>query len=302
MAQDRLQKIIARAGLASRRGAEDLITAGRVRVNGRIATELGTKADPRRDKIEVDGKLVQAEDHVYILLHKPRGCVSTADDPEGRDTVLDFVRPVPARLYPVGRLDYATSGVLLLTNDGDFAQGLLHPRQKVPKTYVVKLDDEVSDNDLEPWRKGVPLDDGPTLPADVHLIRHEGGKSWIRVTITEGRNQQIRRMAAATGFTVMRLARVSFAGIDHEDLKPGQWRPLTVDELRKLKKTYGVPKRIRAQHGLARLHQKLSAKKKGRAPQDRRRKRHAKGPSSGPAEERPSRSDSGTRRKPRGRR
>jgi len=304
MAQDRLQKIIARAGLASRRGAETLITAGRVRVNGKVQTELGSKADPRRDKIEVDGKLVQAEDLVYILLHKPRGCVSTADDPEGRDTVLDFVRGIPARLYPVGRLDYATSGVLLLTNDGDFAQGLLHPRQKVPKTYVVKLDDEISDNDLEPWRKGVPLDDGPTLPADVQLIRHEGGKSWIRVTITEGRNQQIRRMAAATGFIVMRLARVSFAGIDHEDLKPGQWRPLTVDELRKLKKTYGIPKRIRAQHDLARLHQKLSADKKGRAPQDRRRKRPNKGSSktSGPIQDPPSRRGNGPQSKGRGRR
>ncbi|MEM1028876.1 MAG: pseudouridine synthase [Myxococcota bacterium] len=274
MAQDRLQKIIARAGVASRRGAEELIKAGRVRVNGRVERTLGTRADPRRDKVEVDGKLLQAEHLVYIVLHKPRNCVSTANDPEGRDTVLDFVKPLDLRLYPVGRLDFATSGVLLLTNDGDFAQGLLHPRRQVPKTYVVKLDREVSDRDLDPWRQGVPLDDGPTSPADVHLMRHEGGKSWIRITITEGRNQQIRRMAEATGYIVMRLARIAFADITHDDLRPGRWRPLTVDELRVLKKNYGVPRRVRAQHELTRTRARVARGHRppaaGRGPRRRR--------------------------------
>lgn len=251
MSAERLQKIIARAGLSSRRGAEALITAGRVRVNGKIVDELGAKADPRQDKIEVDGKRIEAENLVYVVFHKPKNVVSTLSDPEGRPTVAEYVKDVPARVYPVGRLDFATSGVLLMTNDGDFAQGMLHPRRKVPKTYVVKLDKEVQPEELDPWRQGMELEDGKTLPAEAFILRHENGKSWIQVTLTEGRNHQVRRMAAATGFLAMRLARTAFAGIDHEGLRPGQWRPLTVDELKKLKQTYGVPKRVRAQADLA---------------------------------------------------
>lgn len=251
MAAERLQKIIARAGLSSRRGAEQLITAGRVRVNGQVVSELGAKADPRRDKIEVDGKRIEAEDLVYLVFHKPRNVVCTLSDPEGRPTVAEYMKDVPARVYPVGRLDFATSGVLLMTNDGDFAQGLLHPRRKVPKTYVVKLDKEIEGEELDPWREGIALEDGKTLPAEAFILRHENGKSWIQVTLTEGRNHQVRRMAAATGFVAMRLARTAFAGIDHEGLRPGQWRPLTVDELKKLKATYGVPARVRAQKDLA---------------------------------------------------
>ena len=246
MAQERLQKIIARAGIASRRGAETIVEAGRVRVNGQVVTELGAKADPRKDRIEVDGKRIEAEDLIYVVLHKPRNVVSTLSDPEDRPTVADYVKDVPARLYPVGRLDFSTSGVLLMTNDGAFAQGLLHPNKKVPKTYVVKLDGEITPDELDRWREGVELEDGKTLPAKCHILRYEGGKAWIEVTITEGRNHQIRRMAAATGFLAMRLARTSFAGIDHDGLRPGQWRPLSVDELKKLKQAYGVPTRVRA--------------------------------------------------------
>jgi 23S rRNA pseudouridine2605 synthase len=242
---ERLQKIIARAGLCSRRAAEELIASGRVRVNGRVVTELGAKADPRNDRIDVDNKRIQAEDFWYVLLHKPRGYVSTLDDPEGRPTVADLVKDVPVRVHPVGRLDFATSGVLLMTNDGEFTNTLTHPRSKAPKTYVVKLDREVSDADLDRWRTGIELEDGPTLPADVHLMRHEEGKAWISVTLTEGRNQQIRRMATATGMLAMRLARVDFAGINTQDLRPGRWRSLTHDELRDLKKRFGVPKRVR---------------------------------------------------------
>jgi len=264
MPAERLQKIIARAGLSSRRGAEALISAGRVRVNGKVVDELGAKADPKRDKIEVDGKRIEAEDLVYIVFHKPKNVVSTLSDPEGRPTVDEYMKDVPARVYPVGRLDFATSGVLLMTNDGDFAQGLLHPKRKVPKTYVVKLDKEIDPTELDPWREGMELEDGKTLPAEAFILRNEGGKSWIQVTLTEGRNHQVRRMAAATGFLAMRLARTAFAGIDHEGLRPGQWRPLSVDELKKLKKAYDVPKRIRPQTKLAERKKEADDRQKKR--------------------------------------
>src|SRR5580692_3179540 len=154
MAQDRLQKILARAGVASRRHAEELIVNGRVRLNGKVVTELGTKADPKRDKVEVDGRRVLAEDFVYLVLHKPRGVVSTMSDPEGRLSVKDYLKEVPGRVYPIGRLDYATSGVLLATNDGDFAEALLHPRKAVPKTYVVKVSGKMTDRDIDGWARG----------------------------------------------------------------------------------------------------------------------------------------------------
>lgn len=239
-----MQKILARAGVTSRRAAEDLISSGRVRVNGRVVTELGTRASSR-DKIEVDGRRIVFEAPRYIVVHKPRGVVSTLADPEGRPTVGELFARVGTRVYPVGRLDFATSGVLLATNDGEFANGLLHPRKAVPKTYVMKVKGTMTDADVDRWRKGVPLDDGPTLPAQARLIRHEDDKTWLEVTLYEGRNQQIRRMGEATGFPVMRLARVSFAGITHEDLRPGELRSLTVDELEHLRTEYGVPKRVR---------------------------------------------------------
>ena len=148
------------------------------------------------------------------------------------------------RIYPVGRLDFHTSGVLLLTNDGDFANGLLHPKKDVPKTYVVKVQGEMHERDLQKWRSGIELDDGKTKPAEVALIRFEAGKTWFEVTITEGRNQQVRRMGEATGFPVMRLARVAFAGISAEGLAPGTHRKLTKDELKAMKRAWGVPKRL----------------------------------------------------------
>ncbi len=218
--------------------------AGRVRVNGRVATELGTRANPRHDRVEVDGKRVIAEDLVYVVLHKPRGVVSTMSDPEGRLTVRDYLKDVPGRVYPVGRLDYATSGVLLATNDGDFAEALLHPRKAAPKTYVVKVNGLMADKDMAGWSAGVQLDDGKTLPSRVTFIRHEDGKTWLELTLQEGRNQQIRRMGDATGFPVMRLSRTSFAGVTSEGLRPGTWRPLTTTELQTLKKAYGVPKAL----------------------------------------------------------
>ncbi len=244
MATLRLQKVLAQAGLASRRAAETMITAGRVRVDGRIVTELGTKVDPRASRVEVDGQRIVAEDRVYVVLHKPRGVVSTMSDPEGRPSVRELLKNVPGRVYPVGRLDFATSGVLIATNDGDFAEALMHPRKAVPKTYVVKAHGEMQAPDLDAWRRGVQLEDGKTLPARVRMLRHEAGKTWFELTITEGRNQQVRRMGEATGFRVMRLARVEVAGVTSEGLRPGDWRYLTVDELTAMKKEYGFPKKV----------------------------------------------------------
>lgn len=250
--EERLQKILARGGLASRRAAEQMLSEGRVRVNGRVVTELGSKADPRNDKIEVDGKRVVAEDFVYAVLHKPRGVVSTLSDPEGRPTVAEYVSPLGARCYPVGRLDFATSGVLLITNDGAFADGLLHPKRAVPKTYIVKTNGTMKPTDFERWETGVRLEDGTTTgKAVTNFLRHEGDKTWFELTISEGKNQQIRRMGVATGFQVMRLSRVSFAGVSGEGLRPGTIRMLTLDELRSIKDAYGVPKRVRAPRELA---------------------------------------------------
>jgi 23S rRNA pseudouridine2605 synthase len=245
---ERLQKILARAGVASRRAAEAMIQEGRVRVNGRVVTELGTRADPKNDRIELDGERLAAERHVYIVIHKPRGVVATLRDPEGRPSVGDMLATLGVRAFPIGRLDFATSGVLLATNDGDFSNALLHPRRGVPKRYVVKVAGKMEEKDLEHWRRGVELEDGKTLPAEVELIRYElesaKTKTWFELTIREGRNQQIRRMGEATHFPVMRLARTSFAGVTSESLPPGRWRYLTRQELMLLKKTYGVPKRI----------------------------------------------------------
>ena len=214
-------------------------------MDGRIVTELGTKVDPRASRVEVDGERIVRQASVYLVLHKPRGVVSTMSDPEGRQTVRDLLGGVSAtRFYPVGRLDFNTSGALLVTNDGDFSMALMHPKRAVPKTYVVKVQGMMEDRDVDRWRRGVELEDGKTLPAKVKLLRHEGDKTWLELTITEGRNQQVRRMGDATGFRVMRLARLAFAGIGTEGLAPGRWRYLTADEQTTLKKEYGVPKRI----------------------------------------------------------
>jgi len=244
--QHRLQKILARAGIASRRSAEKLIEAGRVRVNGKTITELGARADPRSDRIEVDGKRIVAEDPVYILLHKPRGVMSTLNDPEGRPTVADLVASLPVRLFPVGRLDYQTSGALVLTNDGDFTARMLHPRHHVPKTYLVKVKGEMTREDIALWREGVPLEDGPTLQAEANLSKRERGHTWFELILREGRNQQVRRMGETLGFPVVRLTRTAFAHLGIESMRAGQWRFLSVAELRDLRSLYGVPKQIRA--------------------------------------------------------
>jgi 23S rRNA pseudouridine2605 synthase len=243
MPLERLQKVLARAGVASRRGAEALIEAGRVHVDGRAVTELGTRVDARRQRVEVDGKRIEAEPLVYILLHKPRAVVSTMSDPEGRPTVAELVR-APTRVVPVGRLDFHTSGVLLLTNDGDFAAALAHPSKGALKVYVAKVGSVLDDQAIERLEKPIFIEGRATRPAEVKRLRTVDGKTWIEVRLREGRNRQVRRMVEAAGFTVMRLARLEFAGLTSEGLRPGTWRYLGADELAALKKQYGVPRRI----------------------------------------------------------
>jgi len=243
MSQERLQRVIARAGIASRRAAEELISSGRVRVNGALIKTLGTKVSAS-DKVEVDGRRIVAETATYLVLNKPRGVVSTVRDPEGRTTVRELLGNVSERIFPVGRLDYHTSGVLLLTNDGEFCDALLHPKGGAHKTYVVKVAGLMTEGDCAKWARGVHIEGGTTAPAEVRILRHERGKTWLEVTLAEGKNQQIRRMGEATGYPVMRLSRTSFGGITTEGLRPGAYRPLTLEELETLRDSFGVPRRL----------------------------------------------------------
>lgn len=240
----RLQRVLAQAGVASRRRAEELIVEGRVKVDGRVVTELGVKVDPRHQRVEVAGRRLAPEARVYVVLHKPRAVMCTLRDPEGRRTVIDLVRGVGARVVPIGRLDYQTSGVLLLTNDGDFASALAHPAKGATKVYVAKVRGVVDDAGLERFRARLTIDGRETRPATVRRLRVEGDKTWLEVTLTEGRNRQVRRLADAAGHPVLRLARVSYAGIEVEGLRPGQWRALSREELVAIKKQFGVPRSV----------------------------------------------------------
>lgn len=244
MAAERLQKILAHAGIASRRAAEKLITEGHVRVNGRVVTELGARADSFRDKVEVDGRRIVLEKPAHYLVHKPREMVTTLSDPEGRASIGDLLKRIPERVYPVGRLDYHTSGALLVTNDGELADALLSPRRAVPKVYAAKLRGHLDVPELDKLRNGVKLDDGyVTKPAEVFVLREEPKNTWVQITLTEGKNRQVHRMAEAIGHPVQRLVRVSFAGLSTDGLRPGDWRPLGKTELDKLKKQYLLPAR-----------------------------------------------------------
>ena len=236
--EERLQKIISQAGIASRRAAEKLILGGRVKVDGKVIRELGQKFDPAVHAVMVDQQVLRApEQHVYFLLNKPKGYLSTARDERGRKTVLDLLPEVGERIYPVGRLDNNTEGLLLLTNDGSLMNGLLHPKFEVQKTYVARIEGEPSETVLDKLRHGIELEDGPTAPAIVQLMEQGNGESKVSITIHEGRNRQVRRMFAAIHCDVKALKRVAFAGLDLSSVKRGQHRPLTAKEITAL---YGL--------------------------------------------------------------
>jgi 23S rRNA pseudouridine2605 synthase len=234
---ERLQKILAQAGIASRRKCEELIVAGKVTLNGEVVTELGTKADPTVDEIIVNGRSIAAEKKVYIMFNKPKGVITSASDPEGRKIVGDYLKGVRERVYPVGRLDYDSEGLLILTNDGELANRLTHPRHHVPKTYHVTVEGVPHGTALEKFRQGIQLEDGMTQPAeaDYYDIDTEKKQATIRVTIHEGRNRQIRRMFEALSHKVVRLKRISFGELLVGNLKRGLYRHLTKEEIDKLK-------------------------------------------------------------------
>ncbi len=235
MSKERLQKVLAHAGVASRRDCEELIAAGRVRVNGQIVREMGTRIDPVCDTVQVDEQPVElAGGRVYILLHKPVGVVSTADDPEGRETVVSLVNS-PVRVFPVGRLDINSEGLLLLTNDGELTHRLTHPSFEIEKEYHVLLDQEPDAEALQSWRTGVALDDRLTAPAQIDVLRQTSAGTWMRVVLHEGRKRQVREVARVLGYTVRRLIRVREGALRLGDLPRGQWRFLHAAEVRTLR-------------------------------------------------------------------
>lgn len=241
MAHERLHKVLARSGVASRRASERMILEGRVKLNGRVVEQLGTKVDPDADVVTVDGRrvrLVDAEDQekVYFLLNKPPNVLTTTRDDRGRKTVMDLVKGASdGRIYPVGRLDFDAEGALLLTNDGELANLLTHPRYHVPKTYLAKVKGLPSEPKLDKLRRGIYLEDGPTKPAHVEVAQRAKVNTWVEIIITEGRNRQVKRMFWRIRHPVMKLVRVAFAGISVDDLAPGEFRTLSRKELAHLR-------------------------------------------------------------------
>jgi len=246
--QERLQKIISTAGIASRRKAEELITQGRVSVNGQMVTVLGSKADPDRDHIRVNGKLIRIQEkRVYLLLNKPPGYVSTLNDPEKRPTVIALLRGIRERVYPVGRLDYASAGLLLLTNDGELANMMMSRASEFPRTYHVKLEGAPAPGGLEKLKHGIPLDGRRTAPALIKSLasRTERAKPWYEITLTEGRYHQVRRMFERIGQGVLKLKRVRIAFLTDDGLPLGHFRHLTAREVARLKTWKPVGKQKR---------------------------------------------------------
>lgn len=247
MAEERLQKIISQAGIASRRAAEKMILEGRVRVDGKVVRELGTKVNPAAHTISVDGRPIKGEEqHVYLLLNKPKGYLSTAKDDRGRRTVLDLLPEVKERVYPVGRLDNNTEGLLLITNDGTLMNGLLHPRFEVEKTYHAGVTGQLTEEKLQMLRDGLLLEDGMTAPAKVSLLpehelsERERGFTRVSIAIHEGRNRQVRRMFAAVGCDVKALKRVRFADLTLKGVARGHHRTLTQEEVSRLYRLAGL--------------------------------------------------------------
>ena len=243
----RLQKFLARSGVASRRGSEDLMTAGRVCVNGVVTAELGSKVDPAVDVVTVDGRLVSiAEKPVYIALNKPAGVITTMSDPQGRMTVAALM-PVKEHpgLFPVGRLDYDTTGLLLFTTDGELAHRLLHPKWHVEKVYRALIDGRAMEADLERLRDGISLDDGVTAPARVRSLRSSGTTTYVEIAIKEGRKRQVRRMFSAIRHPVLELHRASFGPVELGDLSRASWRHLSTDEVEALRRAVDMDEETR---------------------------------------------------------
>ena len=238
MPAERLQKVLAAAGLGSRRACESLITEGRVTVNGAVVRELGTRADPAADDIRCDGHPVRSEFKVYWLLYKPVGYVCSSSDPQGRPRAVDLIPPSSGRVYTVGRLDVGSEGLVLITNDGDFAHRVMHPRHEVSKTYAALVRGEPDRAALARLTSGVQLEDGPARADEAQVTgTASGGRAWVELTLHEGRNREVRRMLDAVGYPVERLIRIRIGSIEDERLRPGKCRPLTAEEIRRLSGT-----------------------------------------------------------------
>ncbi len=238
--QMRLQKYLAQAGIASRRASEKLILQGRIKVNGITIKELGTKVNPESDIIEVDGKICRIkQDYVYILLNKPKGILTSVKDPFGRPTVLELLKGVKDRVFPVGRLDKDTEGLVLLTNDGELAYKITHPKFKVFKTYIAHVQGIVKDKDIQALKNGIILEDGMTSPAKVEIIKFFDNSTVLQLKIYEGRKRQIRRMCAAIGHPIINLKRIEIGNLSLNGLKVGQWRYLNREEINYIKKIKG---------------------------------------------------------------
>ncbi|MBW2467153.1 MAG: rRNA pseudouridine synthase [Deltaproteobacteria bacterium] len=233
--RERLQKVLAKAGIASRRRAEELIRQGKVRVDGLVVTEMGTRVDPETQKIECNGIPVTSEEKkVYILLHKPVGYLSTVDDPQGRPIVTDLLVGIKERIYPVGRLDLDTEGALLLTNDGELAQKILHPSHEVNKTYEAEVKGRPGKKKLAALSKGIMLDGNKTWPADTEIIKTVSRSTTVRITIHEGRKRQVRKMFDAIGHPVLKLKRIAYGQLELGSLEPGKYRFLSLDDLKSI--------------------------------------------------------------------
>ena len=238
--QERLQKILAHAGIASRRKAEQLIAEGRVELNGRTVRELGAKADPRKDLIRVDGKLIaDPEEKVWFVLYKPAGCVTTLSDPEDRPTIAQYLRGIPERVYPVGRLDYDVEGALLVTNDGELAHQLMHPRFGVRRTYLAKVSGVPKPDQIARLLGGVRLEDGRARALDAAVQSRTPRNTWVRVVVSEGRPHLVKRLMEAVGAPVLKLHRADYGGVGVAGMRPGDYRELTRAELQSLRAQAG---------------------------------------------------------------
>ncbi len=234
---ERLQKIISNAGVASRRKAEELILEGSVTVNGQVVRELGAKADPEKDAIKVEGKLIHIPQRkTYIVLNKPKGYITSVSDPQGRPVVMELLMGVKARVYPVGRLDYDTEGLLIMTDDGELAHALMHPAYEMPRTYLAKIKGVLEDKELEKLKGGIRLREGITAPAAVRKIKRTDSNSWIEITVHEGKYRQVRRMLEGVGHPALKLIRIRYGPVGLGDVPLGKYRYLTSQEIKNIKK------------------------------------------------------------------